>query len=358
MENKKFNKEGAREIQKMIDRAVEKGDCFTTVTGNWEIEKTILIPSGFTLILENCHLIMVEGTYCNMFTNANCRTREGRTQEGKDKDIRIEGRGRVILDGGQYNGLSERTYNKEDGPHITVNCMLLFANVEGFSISNLHIRNQRYWGMAFYFCQNGKISNIDFKADCTYVDDHNVKRSVLSREFPLSWVWAENADGIDIRSGCHDIIIENITGFTQDDTIALTGIYGRGEKLYEVTGCDYDIYNIVVKNIMSASLFANVRLLNQGGVKLYNVLIDTIVDTSKACPCLTRGSSGVRIGDHNMYGTRHATSGETYNITVRNVISRAISPLNVVCEMKNFTFDNIMSFDTIEEEERERIYKG
>lgn len=355
--NKKFKKDGANEIQGMIDMAVKKGDYFTTVTGNWEIEKTVLIPSGFTLILENCHLRMADGTFCNMFTNVNCRTPEGRTKEGKDSDIRIEGRGRVILDGGEYNGLSERTYNKEEGPHVTVNCILLFANVDGFSINNIHIRNQRYWGMAFYFCRNGKISNIDFMADCTYIDENNVKRSGLSREFPLKWVWVENADGIDIRSGCHDIIIENITGFTQDDTIALTGLYGGSQKLYEVEGHDYDIYNIVVRNVMTSSLWANVRLLNQGGVKLYNVLIDTIVDTSRDCPCLKRGSSGVRIGDHHMYGTRHATSDEIYNITVRNVISRAIAPLNVVCEMKNFTFDNIMSFDAISGEERERICK-
>ena len=289
-----------------------------------------------------------------MFSNVNCRTEEGRTREGKDTDIRIEGRGRVILDGGEYNGLSERTY-KEMGFHITVNCLLLFANVDGFSINNIHIRNQRYWGMAFYFCRNGKLSNIDFMADCTYIDDNNVKRTGLSREFPMEWARIMNADGIDIRSGCHDIMIENITGFTQDDSIALTGLYGRGEKLYEVEGHDYDIYNIIIKNVMTSALYANVRLLNQGGVKLYNVIIDTVVDTSKDSPCLKRGSSGIRIGDRHMYGKRHATCNETFNITIRNVISRAIAPLNIVSEVRNLILDNIMSFDDIQAAELDKI---
>ncbi len=79
--------------------------------------------------------------------------------------------------------------HRKEGSHVTVNCILLFANVDGFSINNIHIRNQRYWGMAFYFCRNGKISNIDFMADCTYIDENNVKRVGLSREFPLKWVW-------------------------------------------------------------------------------------------------------------------------------------------------------------------------
>jgi len=113
---------------------------------------------------------------------------------------------------------------------------------------------------------------------------------------------------------------------------------------YAVEGQSLDIHNIIIRNINSATLYANVRLLNQGGTKIYNILIDGIMDAAKDFPGLKQGSSGVRIGDHNMYGSRHATSDETYNITVRNVYSGALSPLNIVCEMKNFNCDNIYSF--------------
>lgn len=353
MSQMKYHINGAFYIQEKINKALEEGVFSVTITGNWEIEDTILIPSGFTLILDNCYLKMADQTFCNMFANANCRTQAGRTIEGADHDIRIEGRGRVILDGGEYNGMSERTYNKIDGPHITANCVLLFTNVDGFSVSNIHIRNQRYWAMAFYYCRNGRISNIDFRADCTYIDENNIRRSGLSRDKNVyAGIYVKNADGIDIRSGCHDIMIENITGFTEDDSIAVTGLKGSGEKLYRVEGYESDIYNIIIKNIMTSSLCANVRLLNQGGVKLYNVLVDTVVDTSKDCPYLKRGSSGVRIGDRYMYGDRHATSNETYNITVRNVVSRAVTPINVVGEIKNITIDNVMTFDEVTDLER------
>ena len=142
-----------------------------------------------------------------------------------------------------------------------------------------------------------------------------------------------------------DIIIENITGFTEDDTVALTGIPSNSAKRFYVDGLSPDIRNVIIKSINSATHYANVRLLNQGGIKLYNILIDGIMDSSKDMPGTKRGGSGVRIGDHHMYGERHATSDETYNITVRNVYSRAISPLNVVCNIGNFQTDNIQCFD-------------
>ena len=38
-----------------------------------------------------------------------------------------------------------------------------------------------------------------------------------------------NQDGLDLRQGCHDIAIENITGYTGDDLVALTDIVGKGQ---------------------------------------------------------------------------------------------------------------------------------
>ena len=120
-----FTKNGGAAIQAMIDAACENGSRQAHITGNYEIEKTILIPSDFTLILENCHLVMADDTFCNMFRNVRAGTDAGKTAEGGDRNIIIEGRGRVILDGGNYNGLSERNSEKDGRPHITVNNILL-----------------------------------------------------------------------------------------------------------------------------------------------------------------------------------------------------------------------------------------
>ncbi len=340
-----FIKNGASLIQNMIDMAVSAGKRGATVTGLYEIEKTVLIPSDFTLYLEDCHLKMATGTMCNMFTNASCRTEKGRTSEGGDRNIAIVGRGRAILDGGEYNGLSERNHSKDGNPHISVNNLILMANVDGFRMENLHLRNQRWWAMNFLYCCNGLIRDIDFLSDYTWVNEEGQRLSGLSLE-NYGGVYIKNSDGIDLRCGCHDILIENITGFTEDDTIALTACFGSTEEMYGVKGACPDLYNVIIRNVRSAALCSNIRLLNQGGTKLYNVLIDGMFDTSKGSPCLDRGSIGVRVGDgRHLYGSRHATADETYNITVRNVYSRAYTVLHVGGAMSNCCFENINGFD-------------
>ena len=351
-----FIKNGGAAIQRLIDEACTSGLRAVTVTGLYEIEQTILIPSDFTLTLMNCHLRMKDGTFCNMFTNAACRTERGRTAEGADRNIVVEGVGRAILDGGEYNGLSESTHGKNGLPHISFNNVLLFANVDGFTVRNLHVRNQRWWALNFVACRNGRISDVDFLADYSYRLPDGTRRFGLGKraygsaecvgdDFDYKYILVKNADGIDLRSGCHDIIIENITGFTEDDTIALTALCGSTEALYGVKDMDRDIYNVVIRNVVSSAFCANVRLLNQSGVRLYNILVDGVYDSSKNSPYMGRGGSGVRLGDVNLYGTRHATPDETFNITIRNVCSRAGAALRLAGAMKDCRFENIRAFD-------------
>ncbi|MEE1042458.1 MAG: glycosyl hydrolase family 28 protein, partial [Clostridia bacterium] len=255
-------KNGAEIIQKMIDNAKADGTNKVVITGSYEIEKTILIPSNMYIVMENCYLRMADNTFCNMFNNENCSTEIGSTVEGTDRNIVIEGRGNVIIDGGEYNGLSEKNHLKDGNPRITVNNILLFRNVDGFKISGLHIRNQRYWALNFYYCRNGRIYDIDFLSDYTNIDENGVRTPYLTLE-NYDKVYIKNSDGIDLRVGCHDIIIENITGFTEDDTVALTGISkGDDQKLFnQVEGLSSDIYNVIIRNIQSSAYWSNVRLL-------------------------------------------------------------------------------------------------
>lgn len=339
----KFTKNGAEIIQDLIHKSKNDGTNKAVITGNFEIEKTITIPSDFLLVLENCHLRMADNTFCNMVTNEHCRTEKGRTLEGTDYNITIEGRGRAIIDGGEYNGLSETNHSKDGKPHISVNNVILFSNVDGFKISNLHVRNQRWWALNFVFCRNGNIRDIDFLADYTRIDENGNR--VHYSGFGHENMYIKNADGIDLRAGCHDIIIENITGFCEDDTIAVTGLRGGIEKLFGIPALSEDIYNIIIRNINASSLCATVRLLNQSGIKLYNVLIDGVFDSSKGSKYMERGGTGVRLGDTHLYGDRHATVDECFNITVKNIYSRAFAVMRIAGAMRDCHFENIHGFD-------------
>lgn len=343
----KFVKNGGEIIQKIIDTARKDGINKACISGNYEIEKTILLPSGFYLILENCHLRLADNTFCNLITNENCRTEIGRTKAGTDRNITIEGRGTAILDGGNYNGLGERNSGKDGMPNISVNNTLLFANVDGFKISGLSFRYQRWWAMNFLFCSHGKIRDIDFFSNPIIIDENGNEvigfQNTMNQEPHL----VKNGDGIDLRVGCHDIIIENITGFCEDDTIAFTGLpCDRGtQKMFAVEGACTDMYNLIVRNVNACSYCAIVRLLNQGGVKLFNVLVDGVFDSSRECEYMDRGMYGVRIGDTQMYGSRHSTEEECFNITVRNVFTRAKQVLNIAGTMKQVVLENIRGFD-------------
>jgi hypothetical protein len=245
-------------------------------------------------------------------------------------------------------------------PHIYNNNTLLFSNVEGFEICNIKFVNQRYWAMNFIFCRNGVISNIDFLSDYTRIDKDGNRVVGLDRAERLS-PYVKNADGIDLRVGCHDNIIENVTGFTEDDTVALTALPNENSMRFAVKKEPMDIYNVSIKNIQTSAFCSNVRLLNQGSSKIYNILIDGVQDASgDGKYYVGRGSAGVRIGDLLLYGERHSTKDETFNISINNVFSRAEAAVSLVGEMTDIRCENVFGFDgcpVIIDDENAKIYK-
>ena len=65
-----------------------------------------------------------------------------------------------------------------------------------------------------------------------------------------------NQDGINLRNGCSEIAIENISGQTGDDMIALSAIDvpRMDEWEYLVQGRDDDIHDISIRNVTGAAV--------------------------------------------------------------------------------------------------------
>jgi len=330
-------------ITSLIREAVANESRTATVEGNWWIDREIRLPSNFTLILRDCHLRMTDGSFSNLFVNENHGTEIGKTVRGTDRNINIIGLGEAILDGGTYNGLSEKTQLKNGLPPVWKNNLLLFTNVDGFKISGISCRNQRWWALNFIFCSNGYLGNIDFRANDTAIDaDGNEYHGLVRDSYAQALV--KNADGIDLRMGCHDILIENITGFTEDDSIALTALNGVLEKTFFVEGLSKDLCNVEIRNIRTAAFCTNVRLLNQGGTTLHDILIDGVRDMANESPYMDRGKYAVRVGDTRLYGERHATEDETYRITVKNVCGGGEAVIALAGEMRDFVMYGIEAF--------------
>ncbi len=336
-----FNQNGYDYVTNLINTAISNGERTALVSGKWIIDKAIRIPSNFTLILDGCHLVLADGCYSNVFINENHNTERGKTIEGKDKNITIKGINNPIIDGGNYNGLSEKNHNRDGLPPIWKNNLILFTNVENFTITDVSFRNQRWWATNFIYCTYGTLKNLDFCACDIGIDVNGNEYHGLDLD-RYDEVLIKNADGIDIRQGCHDILIENITGFTEDDTIALTGLFGELEKTYALEGLCSDIYNVKIKNVRSTAFCTIVRLLNQSGVKLHDIEIEDIYDTSKSSSHVVNGGLyAVRIGDNHLYGTRHSTPDETCNISIKNVVGNGRCVLALAGATKNLTFKNL-----------------
>ncbi|MBR3967394.1 MAG: hypothetical protein IKJ91_10020 [Clostridia bacterium] len=344
MKNIEFSKGGSAYISSKIEDAVKDQSRTATISGNWEIEEAIRLPSNFTMILENACLRMADGVYSNMFVNEHHGTDIGSTVDGTDRNINLIGRGTAILDGGKYNGLSEKNHSKDGLPPIWKNNLLLFTNVEGFKVSDISCRNQRWWALNFIYCSNGYLGNIDFCANDTGIDENGNEYHGLKRA-KYNEVLVKNADGIDLRQGCHDILIENITGFTEDDSVALTALNCEMEQIFSVRGLPSDLCNVEIRNIRTAAYCTNVRLLNQGDIKLHDIMIDGVYDMSSDSPYMDKGLYAVRIGDTQLYGTRHATDDETYNITVKNVCGGGEYVISLAGAMKNLACFGIEAKD-------------
>lgn len=298
----------------------------------WEISETILLPSNMTVILEDARLVMADDVMCNFFRNENAYTQEALKQPGRQHNITICGVGSSVLDGGKTNGLDETTSLKNGYPHVSMNTPIFFLNVTQFAVENISIVNHRYWGMRFEFCSKGKINNIYFDCVCD----------------------RRNQDGINLRNGCHDIVIENIHGQTGDDMIALSAIdtprFGENEatKMYNfiVQGLPWDIHDVVIRSVSGSAIHHPlVALRNSNGAKMYNITIEDITDTAQTrlarVDHLDRYAL-IRIGNNSYHAIRPSKMGETYGITVRNVHANFSSRvLAVQATIKNCHFSNI-----------------
>jgi len=325
-----FAENDALTIQNAI-AAAEKDGCrklriprynLRTKKNEWRIDRAIRIPSDFTVVLDNCYMVQETGIYDRMFTNANSNKPENLTAEAEQHDITLIGEGNVILDGGVHNHLLEKTTLRYGLPSVWMNTMIYWENVRNLRVENLYIRNQRWWGITNLFCRDAVYKNIIFEA------------------IPH----VPNMDGIDLRTGCNNFLIENITGRTGDDTVAMTALNGKYEREHRVEGKDTHIHDVRVRNVISDpyTQFC-VRVLNHGGNCAYNIDLDTIYDTSdyttKRRPRCTVG-----VGSMRYFTGSKAEPHETRNITAKHMISRGEDCLRLDNCLSDSTFTNVKTY--------------
>lgn len=324
------------------------------IRDRWLLDSAILLPAGTTLVLENCHLKLSDRCRDNFIRSANCGL--GITDIQPLTDIHIRGVGTVLLEGADHpratgdsaKTLGERTYGTDagvDGESQTGdwrNIGILLAHVEHFSIENLRIKDSHCWAISLERCAYGRVRDIDFASRGRKLID-GISEIIL------------NQDGLDLRQGCHDITIENITGYTGDDLVAFTNIMGSGKTAggTESTmvsaakdrgdGLD-DICYITLRNIRGYCAGGHhiVRFLNAGGLKLHDVVLDGLIDTSgknKRC------RAALKIGDSNPRWGGVTPLGDTSRLFISNIMSRSEHTILIAGSLCDSLLTNIMKYD-------------
>lgn len=314
-------------IEAMIAKACAPGGARTvtlaenpaSADGTWTLDRAILLPDDFTLVVKGCTVELGPGVRDNIIRNVGAVPCAIVT----NRNIVVRGEGRAVLSGGtgiHFDPPGDRMGWRTIG--------VLFCAVEGFAIENLTIRESHAWGISVeHGACRGRIADIRF-------EDTN--------RYP-------NQDGIDVRKGAHDIVIENITGVTGDDAVALTGLrrptrlppetplpntkeeaerlFANKRKLSMQIGgdgvrADDDIHHVTIRNVHAKSCGGHgvIRLLCQGGVKLHHVDISDVVDEAGAGD--PRAQATIRIVDSYNWSAQRDREGDMHHIRVRDVTAR------------------------------------
>lgn len=318
--------------RRMAAACADGGRCLTlgrnpaSRDGVWRIVRAILVPDDFTLVFDGCRVESADGVQDNIVRNAgaaewNCRT---------NRNIRILGRNGAVLSGGRRNHYLPR---RSGDPNGWRSVGILLCDVTGYEIGGFKMDETQSWAISQERCSNGRLHDIVFNSsDAMY-----------------------NQDGIDLRKGCHDILIEDISGRTGDDTVALTALRDapgvRRPCGMQIGGNEYmgeldDIYNVTIRNIRSRSSGGHslVRLLACDGIKIHHVTIENVEETAKGRDKRTK--STIRIGDSHYSRMKPCAMGDMHDITVKNVKSAGAAAVFINGPVCDSTFSAITASKT------------
>lgn len=298
------------------------------------IDRAILVPSDTNIIVDNCTIKQKDYVFDNVFRGNNLII-NGIDPYGPPIDvtpihnIKIIGKGCANIIGTDKPQIGYHPYFKEyqamTGDFWGWRThMFSFSYGVGIEISNLKIRQTMCWAISFDNCQECYIHDIDIRS--------NVK----------------NGDGIDFRSGCNHCVVENITGFTSDDTVACTAL-SRGKIVRPLSkylsvaepynssheNIDTSIHHIKINNILTGGYHHGVICLSAHGNQLYEVEISNVKETSE-------GGREATVKVYTGYGDGYV-KGDIHDIKISNVISeKAKYSLMVSCDPENLISENIV----------------
>lgn len=287
-------------IQQAIDEAtrttkkvVIPSQDLVTKSSVWLIDEAILLPSNIELELNNCTIKLSDRCRDNFIRSSNSGL--GITDIKSLQNIKIVGVGNVLLVGadnprstGDHNkslSLNPTNHSMSYGTDANIpsenqkggwrNHGIVLAHVDDFEISGITLKDYHAHGIVLERSSNGLVKNIRFEVKQSVTID-GVEKQVL------------NQDGIGVRFGCRNIIIDNLKGRSGDDFINIgltdTGAQAGEENVNIVSGSIYrgnvdDIQNVYLQNWQDFYSISHraIRIMPIGKLKIKNVFIENMI---------------------------------------------------------------------------------
>ena len=262
-------------------------------TNVWLIDQALLLPGDFELELNNCKLKLSDQCRDNFIRSANAGL--GITSILPLTNIRITGKGNVLLEGasnprstGDHNknlATEPKGYGQSYGTDAGKtgenqkggwrNHAIILAHVDGFEVSGIKLKDYHAHGLVLERCTNGVVKDITFDVRQA-VNIAGTDRQIL------------NQDGLGIRFGCKNIIINNCRGRSGDDFINIgltdTGLGAGKENVNVVSGSIYsgeadNISNIYLQNWQDFYSISHraIRIMPVGNLRIKNIFIENMV---------------------------------------------------------------------------------
>lgn len=306
-------------------------------SGTWLRDSAVVLPSNTWLYLNDATIKLKDGVFDNIIRVEGVTVPSdpyAMSTAVESKNIRVFGKvgGKATLSGPDIPKTAPHPVNGGNAvPWVgdfygwrTIG--VYFINTKNYELDNFALVQATCWSISNeHGCDNFKIHDIRL--------DNNVK----------------NGDGVDLRIGCKNAEVYNITGITGDDTVALSALpkpeqrtYPESTYIYPMqlggyidAGHGVNIENVAIYNIKAEGDHNGVRLLASGGGKLKNISVDNVEDAGNGWRySALLVSSG--------YGIE-AVMGDMSNITVNGITSNnSGQALKLAGKIKDSAFNNIV----------------
>jgi hypothetical protein len=301
------------------------------------VSEAICLPSNTKMIVDGCKIKLADHVFDNVIRSGNFEIDTANPNSYVKEllpaqNIQVIGKNGAIIEGADnfYEGINPKTGVKEKwlGDYWGWrNFLILFSFVDNFKISGLKVIKTHSWAIVITNgCKNGHIHTIDLKTT------------------------VKNGDGIDIIQGGSNILIENITGETSDDTIVFGAFdesrWSNDKYVYPLLPVKYsdysygsDLHDIVCRNVETSGIH-HVLIILPSGTQIYNIYCSNISDGAKGGK-----RKIIRIYGNGQYGTGFK-AGNIHHIYMNGIYSyKADVAVELLAPVYDSHFNKAMQFN-------------